>query len=389
MPYFYSKEAEFVLTTLKNAGFKAYLVGGCVRDMLLNLPVHDYDITTSAKPDEIVTLFENTVSTGAKHGTITVLIEHIPIEVTTFRCDGEYADSRRPDEVTFVSDIKYDLSRRDFTVNALAYNKDDGLIDLFGGRCDLKNRILRAVGDPKKRFLEDALRILRLFRFASVLNFDIEKNTLAAALECSDRLKFVSRERIFSELTRAVCGVNTSVLNSLSEKNALEFLGIKSGEDLKRLTLLPENSKLRLFAFLYLTKSDSDFVLKELKASNKQKNYCTALKKLVAYGDFKTKAEIKTACRVYGEDEFYDFTVFKEGILSTSAKTEREMLNEIKTNREPYLLSDLKLDGNDLINLGFIGEEIKLKLQELLEAITENPKLNKKPLLLEIISKDR
>ncbi|MBE6733416.1 MAG: CCA tRNA nucleotidyltransferase [Ruminococcaceae bacterium] len=389
MPYFYTKEAEFVLKTLKNAGFKAYLVGGCVRDMLLNIPVHDYDITTSAKPDEVVALFENTVSTGAKHGTITVLVEHIPIEVTTFRCDGKYADSRRPDEVIYVSDIKYDLSRRDFTVNALAYNKDDGLIDLFGGKTDLENRILKAVGDPKKRFLEDALRILRLFRFASVLDFSIEQNTLDAALECSDTLKFVSRERIFSELTRAVCGVNTSVLNSLLEKDALEFLGIKGGEDLKALALLPENSKLRLFAFLYLTKSDSDLVLKELKASNKQKNYCAALKNLLTYGNFKTKEEIKTACRIYGEEEFYDFTVFKENILNTSAKTEREMLNEIKTNREPYLLGDLKLNGNDLKQLGFMGEEIKLKLEELLEAVTENPKLNKKPILLKIISKDR
>lgn len=389
MPYFYSKEAEFVLTTLKNAGFKAYLVGGCVRDMLLNLTVHDFDITTSAKPNEVEALFARTISTGAKHGTITVMVEHTPIEVTTFRCDGEYADNRRPDNVTYVNDIKYDLSRRDFTVNALAYNSDDGLIDLFGGKSDLENRILKAVGDPEKRFREDALRIFRLFRFSSVLNFSVEENTLNAALKCSDLLEFVSRERIFSELLRAVCGVNTEALNPLINNGALKFLGIKGGENLKALSLLPQKSELRLFAFLYLTKSDASEVLENLKASNNQKKYCAALKSLTECDDFKTKPKIKQALRLYGETEFYDFTVFKETVLKTSSQEELALFNEIKTSNEPYLLCDLDLNGNDLKKLGFTGEEIKLKLDEMLEFITENPDKNSKPNLLEIILKDR
>ena len=187
---------EYVLSVLHNAGHKAYIVGGCVRDLLCGKEPHDFDITTSALPQEVSALFEKTVETGIKHGTVTVIIDRTPIEVTTFRTEGAYINHRRPDSVSFVSAVDEDLSRRDFTVNAMCYNHSEGLIDLFGGKADIENRILRAVGEPKARFCEDALRILRLFRFAATLGFSIEEKTLSAAIECAPFLKSISAERI-------------------------------------------------------------------------------------------------------------------------------------------------------------------------------------------------
>ncbi len=178
------QNALLVINRLTQNGYKAYIVGGCVRDILLDKTPHDFDITTNAKPNEIISLFEKTVPTGIKHGTVTVILRDEPIEVTTFRTDRDYTDNRRPDNVTFVDDLKEDLARRDFTVNALAYNKTEGLKDFFGGQDDLQNKILRAVGNPEKRFREDALRILRLFRFASTLGFSIEEQTLNDAIKC-------------------------------------------------------------------------------------------------------------------------------------------------------------------------------------------------------------
>ena len=183
------KKIEYVLKTLNKNGFEAFIVGGCVRDMLLGKTPSDFDITTSALPTDIEHLFEKTVPTGIKHGTVTVIIDNSPIEVTTFRCDGDYNDNRHPEKIEFVSDIKEDLARRDFTVNALAYNEAVGLVDFYNGQDDLRNKILKAVGNPNKRFEEDALRILRLFRFSSVLDFSIEENTLNAALAKGHLLK--------------------------------------------------------------------------------------------------------------------------------------------------------------------------------------------------------
>ena len=180
--------ASQIIKTLSAHGYEAYVVGGCVRDMLMDITPHDYEITTSASPEIILSLFEKTVPTGIKHGTVTVINSGFAAEVTTYRTDGEYSDHRRPERVTFVKSLKEDLARRDFTVNAIAYNENEGIKDFFGGREDIINKILRAVGEPKKRFCEDALRILRLFRFASVLEFTPEEATLKNALKCAPLL---------------------------------------------------------------------------------------------------------------------------------------------------------------------------------------------------------
>ena len=196
------------LKMLTDAGYTACLVGGCVRDDLLGIPPHDYDITTSAVPAEIRRVFRDfrLVLDGEKHGTVSPVIDGELVEITTFRADGDYTDGRHPDTVTFSSRLEDDLVRRDFTVNAMAWSPDRGLIDLFNGREDLQNGVLRAVGDPAARFTEDALRILRGMRFASRLGFAIEDETARKMHDLSDRLSLISRERIFKELTGVLMG---------------------------------------------------------------------------------------------------------------------------------------------------------------------------------------
>lgn len=202
------KNVDTAINLLQSAGFEAYAVGGCVRDSLLGKTPNDWDITTSAKPEDMKSVFINfhCIDTGIKHGTVTVVIAGEPLEITTFRLDGEYEDNRHPKSVTFTSNLGADLGRRDFTVNAMAYSKMTGTVDLFGGQNDLKNKIIRCVGDPDRRFNEDALRILRALRFASALDFEIEEKTAQSLLKNCALLGNISEERIAKELLKLVCG---------------------------------------------------------------------------------------------------------------------------------------------------------------------------------------
>lgn len=202
------KNVDTAINLLQSAGFEAYAVGGCVRDSLLGKTPNDWDITTSAKPEDMKSVFINfhCIDTGIKHGTVTVVIDGEPLEITTFRLDGEYEDNRHPKSVTFTSNLGADLGRRDFTVNAMAYSKMTGTVDLFGGENDLKNKIIRCVGDPDRRFNEDALRILRALRFASALDFEIEEKTAQSLLKNCALLGNISEERIAKELLKLVCG---------------------------------------------------------------------------------------------------------------------------------------------------------------------------------------
>ena len=214
-----SDKAKIILNALHRGGYSAYVVGGCVRDYFLGIRNSDTDIATSALPQQTEKILTaqniKVVETGLKHGTVTAVMDKTPFEITTFRADGEYKDSRHPQHVSFVSDIKEDLKRRDFTVNAMAYNDETGIIDLFGGREDIENKRIRAVGNADTRFKEDALRIMRALRFSSVLGFEIEKETKQAVFENMRLLKNISAERIFSELLKLLCGKN--VLPVLSE----------------------------------------------------------------------------------------------------------------------------------------------------------------------------
>ncbi len=199
-----------ILDKLESAGFEAYVVGGCVRDNFMGLSAHDFDITTAALPHEVCRVFSDckVIETGLKHGTVTVLYKGVSVEITTFRSDGEYSDGRHPDYVSFTKSICDDLSRRDFTINGIAYSPKRGLVDPFGGIDDIKTKIIRCIGEPVQRFNEDSLRILRGLRFSAVLGFGIEEKTAQTIKELRGTLSRVSKERIFSELTRLLCGMD-------------------------------------------------------------------------------------------------------------------------------------------------------------------------------------
>jgi tRNA nucleotidyltransferase (CCA-adding enzyme) len=211
------EKVQYIIDTLVDHGFEAYAVGGCVRDMILGKNPEDWDITTSAKPFEVKKVFKRTVDTGIEHGTVTVLLDKDHYEVTTYRLDGIYEDNRRPKEVSFTSSLEEDLKRRDFTINAMAYNPQLGIVDLFGGVKDLKNRLIRCVGNPMERFDEDALRILRAVRFSAQLDFQIEEATKLAIKEKAGLLKNISAERIRMELTKLLVSDNPDRLRLLYE----------------------------------------------------------------------------------------------------------------------------------------------------------------------------
>ena len=208
------EQVNSILESIQKAGYEAYVVGGCVRDALLGREPHDWDITTSALPTEVKNVFPRTVDTGLQHGTVTVLCRGTGYEVTTFRVDGVYEDGRHPKEVTFTPSLKEDLRRRDFTINAMAYNNASGLVDLFGGQQDLENGVVRAVGDPVQRFTEDALRIMRAIRFSAQLGYEIEPGTLKAAEILAPNLQKISSERIREELEKTLVSDRPELLRT-------------------------------------------------------------------------------------------------------------------------------------------------------------------------------
>lgn len=364
------KNVDFVLDKLIKNGRKAYIVGGCVRDLLLGKNPDDFDVTTSALPQEVVALFDKTIPTGIKHGTITVLIEGTPIEVTTFRTENGYIDNRHPDKVNFVTDIAEDLSRRDFTVNAMAYNKHEGIIDLFGGKKDLENKILRTVGDSETRFREDALRILRLFRFASTLGFEIEENTLSSAIDCVHLLQNVSRERIFTEFKKAVMGDNFQVFEELIICGGLEFL---------KICKLPNFEKIRAqkdpLVRLYLS-LDSN-ALENLKPSNREREFFLMFDRLSKLPIPKTDADIKEMLNICEPEILKAFFCYCEWDVSP--------IDRVVLSGEPYKISHLIVDGKTLVEMGYKGEKIGEILEHLRRIVVLHPhKNNAKDLLKEI-----
>ena len=369
------EKIKFVLDTLTQNGYEAYIVGGCVRDSLLGITPSDYDVTTSAKPEEIIKLFEKTVPTGIKHGTDTVITEKEPVEVTTFRTEGEYKDSRHPRNVEFVTDLREDLSRRDFTVNALAYNETVGLVDLFGGLSDLENKILRAVGDSDKRFKEDSLRILRLFRFASQLGFYPEENTLNSALKLQKGLENISKERIFSEIVKTVNGNNPKAILPLINSGGLKFLGITETPDFTTI----DDPDLRLFVFLNTSSENTIEVLKTLKVPNRQIDFANKLLKLQSI-KINTKEDIKNALFLTDYNAVNLFLQLQED------EDKLKLLAEIIKNKEPYLISHLAIRGEDLKELGFKGKEIGEILERLRLTVVCSPEKNRKE-ILEVFTK--
>ena len=380
---FLPSDTEYIIETLQKNGYEAFAVGGCVRDMLNGDTPHDFDITTSAEPETVMSLFEKTVPTGIKHGTVTVIINGVPNEVTTYRTDGEYRDHRRPDSVIFVKSLREDLARRDFTVNAMAYNQKDGLKDFFGGREDIENRILRAVGEPGRRFYEDALRIMRLFRFSSVLGFNIEENTLKAALEYAPTLKSVSAERIYSELLKTLCGKNPAALKPLTDISGLRFSGLTSDPDYGILPLL-NSADTKLFAFLYSGGADVTAALDFLRVPNKTKKAARDMLTLLNMPFPKTKPEIKEMLYLTSPSSAENYFDYRSAYGKDCAAA-RDMLTEIIKNGEPYRISDLKIGGRDLKKCGISGRAIGETLEKLRRSVLKNPELNTRSELIKAV----
>lgn len=378
------KKIEYVLDTLINSGHSAYIVGGCVRDLLCGKKPHDYDITTSALPHETQALFDKTVATGIKHGTVTVIIDGEPIEVTTFRTENEYSDSRHPESVNFVSNVAEDLARRDFTVNAMCYNHIDGLIDLFGGKEDINNKVLKSVGEAKTRFSEDALRILRLFRFAATLDFTIEKNTFNAAIKCAPSLKNISAERIFVELQKLANGTKPYVISPLLDTGCLDDYYLKNA-DLNAISKLDNKTDLRTFALLNLTSYNLPNTLDSFKCSNSFKDYCLKMNYLVSNPISDNKTAIKKALNFSSIDIVYDTIFYYRDIIELDITQYKSILNEIINNNEPYKISQLNISGGDITTLGYDGKQVGEKLQFLLDEVIKDPTLNSREKLLNLI----
>ncbi|EES47973.1 CCA tRNA nucleotidyltransferase [Clostridium botulinum] len=417
-------DVRFILETLKNNGHEAYIVGGCVRDSILNNIPKDWDITTKARPEEVVKLFNKVILTGVKHGTVTVLINSEGYEVTTYRMDGKYEDSRHPKQVKFVSNLKEDLARRDFTINAMAYNKEDGLIDYFEGVSDLKKKVIKTVGNSEKRFSEDALRMLRAIRFSSQLDFSISNETLNSIKNLRYNIKNISKERIREEFNKILFsstkGIDILIETGLIEHifpEIIKFCDFKAdnmyyndnlyAHTVRAIEEIESSLHLKLTMLFYnlikINNEDIEYTilqvkefLKEFKYDNNTVNKVTTLI-LYMNNDLNTKLEIKQILNLINLDLFEDLLKVKEAeILSQNPlyKEERlshllsirENLKEILLNKECFNLKDLSINGKDLINLGLEkGKNIGEMLNELLELVMNNPDLNDKEILIDIV----
>ena len=381
------------LETLENASHEAYLVGGCVRDALLGDVPGDYDITTSATPEEISALFEGEyklILGGMKHGTVTPIIESHPVEITTFRIDGSYSDNRRPDSVRFSKSLQDDLSRRDFTVNAMAYSEKRGLVDCFGSVEDLKNRTIRCVGSADRRFGEDALRIIRALRFSAVLGFEIEEKTAKSINKNIESIKSVSAERIYTELKKLLGG--EFAFRVLGEFPCLlkTLFGLKLSE--RKLQAIKNENSL-LFSFAVIFAGEDEQKLRILKPDNQTLNFCERLNNLLKLplGEEQKNSE-GLALFIYENsikedmliallklhsylDEGFDFSAYFSAF-------ERAKAEEL-----PFERGELNINGDDLKALGFSGKQIKTALDSLCLAAIKGEVKNTRSELIKFAEK--
>ena len=376
--------ARYIIEKLNIHGKRADIVGGCVRDCLLGKEPFDFDITTEATPDEMKEIFasERVIETGIKHGTLTVLYNGVPYEVTTYREDGEYLDHRHPVGDSFSKNIEEDLSRRDFTVNAIAYNERDGVTDLFGGLDDLRNGIIRAVGDPEKRFDEDALRILRAIRFSATLGFRIEKRTADAARALSVYLSDISGERIYAEWKKLVSGDFAYGVISDYPEIIEKIIGFKP--------MLPSESAFSSAEpFTRILALFADIP----NASLCYKRYCerlrtdartlrigtTVLENLGRKTD--TLKDQLFALRDIGAEALAELIRLQALFVKTCINAP-DIYKLAVSGRYPYTVGMLNVRGDDIISLGFCGKEVGRVLSHLLEAVISDEIPNDREALL-------
>lgn len=428
------EKANYLIDIIEKAGFEAYQVGGCVRDYFMQKECNDIDITTSAKPLELEEILKNNnikyIETGLKHGTVTAVFENDNFEITTYRCDDEYNDNRHPESVTFVREIDDDLSRRDFTINAIAYNPNKNeIVDLFGGREDIKNKVIKTVGNADERFNEDALRIMRAVRFASTLGFEIEENTKNAVFKNKELLRNVASERIFTELVKLLMGDNVfSVLSEYKEviaviipeliptltckQNTVWHLFDVYTHTAKTVEMSPKIPEIRLIMLLHdigkpvakttdengvdhfkghqkISAEMSAPILKRFKVSNEIFNRVMHIIPIHDIHIGRDKKNIKKWLNKLGEQGMYDLICVKRadklgqnpkmtGEELSNLEITEKYLNEIIVSKEPYSIKDLKINGFDLINLGYkgkqIGEILNIVLQNVISGELENEK---------------
>ena len=435
------EDVKAILHTLQEAGYEAYAVGGCIRDSLLGRRPDDWDITTSAKPQETKALFGKTIDTGIQHGTVTVMRHGRGYEVTTYRVDGEYEDGRHPKEVTFTASLKEDLRRRDFTVNAMAYNEEDGLVDLFGGRQDLEQKIIRCVGEANERFEEDALRIMRAVRFSAQLGFSIEERTKEAIRGHAERLRQVSAERIQVELTKLVISPNPDFLRIAWETGITAVVL----PEFDRLMEQPQNNPhhcfsvgehtlhamqavrpdkcLRLAMLLHdvakplcLTTDAEGIdhfhghaqkgermaaqILKRLRYDNHTTELVSRLVKWHDVAIAPEKKAVRRAASRMGKELFPLILEVKAADLAAQSdyqRTEkrewlerlRGLYEEIEREGDCLTIKDLAVNGRDLIQAGITpGPQLGLALQQLLEIVLEDPEKNTREYLLSSLPKE-
>ena len=382
-----------VMETLERAGRRGYLVGGSLRDLLLGKTPHDFDLTTDATPDEMVKIFSDfrVIPTGLKHGTLTVLSDGQPVEVTTHRVDGEYRDSRRPESVCFTRRLAEDLSRRDFTVNAMAWSEGTGLVDLFGGQEDLRRGVIRAVGDPAVRFSEDALRILRAFRFSAQLDFEIEENTLIAAREVRKGLERISVERIFSEITRLLTSVAAArglraLFDAQCEKQVF-FDTVPRLNGIEALEILPADAALRLAFLLREYSADAAGALcRRLRASNAFTDEVTGILKALSEPIPETPYEARRFVSTFWKS--WQGALDLRQAMGENVEQTHLLCKRVAKNGTALSIRGLAVSGKELQDAVRVRPaQTGALLSRLQDLCWEEPSRNKKSILLELASK--
>ena len=390
------KDVRHIINVLMENGYEAYAVGGCVRDSILGRTPGDWDITTSALPMQVKALFRRTIDTGIQHGTVTVMLGKNGYEVTTYRIDGKYEDSRHPKSVEFTSNLVEDLKRRDFTINAMAYNDEHGIVDAFDGMGDLKRKIIRCVGKAHDRFDEDALRILRAVRFSAQLGFDIEDDTAKAAKELAPTLVKISRERIHTELNKLLLSDNPDYFSVVYDLGVMKII-IPELENIdahkldriqhfikKTRAVLPE----RYAALLSCVDADTaGRILKGLKLDNATISMAAKLVKYYNMNPVVSEAAVRHYINEVGKEDALRVIDFNLSFADESMHEEytdmRKLCAHVLERGDCTSLKELDVTGKDLVDAGFeAGKQLGELLNSLLTEVLDNPSLNDRNYLL-------
>ena len=390
-------DVKFIINTLTEHGYEAYAVGGCVRDSIIRREPGDWDITTSAKPQEVKALFRRTIDTGIQHGTVTVMLKKTGYEVTTYRVDGEYEDGRHPKNVEFTASLTEDLKRRDFTINAMAYNDYEGIVDEFGGKDDLQNGIIKCVGNPEDRFGEDALRMLRAVRFSAQLGFEIEHNTADAIRKLAPSIAKISKERIHTEFAKLLLSPHPDYMSKVIA--AVVFKPFDDIEDktisYRMLNYVPDELYFRYAALLYsCTDKETGKILRELKLDNNTINKTVCLVKNHGIAITDDEYDVRCCANEISPSGLADVLSFEECFYKAvgnaesakAAHKEREMLDKIIERGDCLSIHGLAVSGKDLMDLGVAqGCVVGQMLRYCLDIVLKEPSRNTKEKLVEAI----